>query len=94
MKLAGGNFPRQISRENAGRKSIWKNKDTITIRVPKAIAACRFQSVELQAWVLVFCREAAITYFHAAHLTLIYGKLAMHLQAAWMKQSFTSSIQR
>jgi hypothetical protein len=25
-------------RENAGRKPIWKNKDTITIRVPKVIA--------------------------------------------------------
>lgn len=25
-------------RENAGRKAIWKNKDTITIRVPKLIA--------------------------------------------------------
>ena len=25
-------------RENAGRKPIWKNKDTITIRVPKSIA--------------------------------------------------------
>ena len=37
VKLAGGNFPRQISRENAGRKSNWKNKDTITIRVPRAI---------------------------------------------------------
>ena len=38
MKLAGGNFPRQISRENAGRKATWNNKDTITIRVPKLIA--------------------------------------------------------
>ena len=26
-------------RENAGRKSIWNNKDTITIRVPRLIAA-------------------------------------------------------
>lgn len=25
-------------RENAGRKAIWKNKDTMTIRVPKLIA--------------------------------------------------------
>ena len=39
MKLAGGSFPRQISRENAGRKSNWKNKDTITIRVPTAIVS-------------------------------------------------------
>jgi hypothetical protein len=31
-------------RENAGRKSIWKNKDTITIRVPKAIL---FQVIEV-----------------------------------------------
>ena len=44
MKLAGGNFPRQISRENAGRKSNWKNKDTITIRVPRAIV---FQVIDL-----------------------------------------------
>ena len=26
-------------RENAGRKSNWKNKDTITIRVPRAIGS-------------------------------------------------------
>jgi hypothetical protein len=26
-------------RENAGRKPIWNNKDTITIRVPKFIAS-------------------------------------------------------
>ncbi|MUG91248.1 hypothetical protein F7734_01560 [Scytonema sp. UIC 10036] len=26
-------------RENAGRKATWNNKDTITIRVPKIIAA-------------------------------------------------------
>ena len=44
MKLAGGNFPRQISRENAGRKSNWKNKDTITIRVPRAIV---FQVIDV-----------------------------------------------
>jgi hypothetical protein len=31
-------------RENAGRKSIWKNKDTITIRVPRAIL---FQVIEV-----------------------------------------------
>ena len=31
-------------RENAGRKSNWKNKDTITIRVPKAIV---FQVIEV-----------------------------------------------
>ena len=44
MKLAVPNFPRQISRENAGRKSNWKNKDTITIRVPRAIV---FQVIEV-----------------------------------------------
>ena len=39
-------------RENAGRKPIWRNKDTITIRVPKSIAsqvlelAHRLDSVE------------------------------------------------
>ena len=31
-------------RENAGRKSNWKNKDTVTIRVPKAIV---FQVIEV-----------------------------------------------
>ena len=31
-------------RENAGRKSNWKNKDTITIRVPRAIV---FQVIDL-----------------------------------------------
>ncbi len=31
-------------RENAGRKSNWKNKDTITIRVPRAIV---FQVIEV-----------------------------------------------
>jgi hypothetical protein len=31
-------------RENAGRKSIWKNKDTITIRVPRVIL---FQVIEV-----------------------------------------------
>jgi hypothetical protein len=30
-------------RENAGRKSNWKNKDTVTIRVPRAIV---FQVIE------------------------------------------------
>ncbi len=31
-------------RENAGRKSNWKNKDTVTIRVPRAIV---FQVIEV-----------------------------------------------
>jgi uncharacterized protein YktA (UPF0223 family) len=31
-------------RENAGRKSNWKNKDTVTIRVPRAIV---FQVIEI-----------------------------------------------
>ena len=31
-------------RENAGRKSNWKNKDTITIRIPRAIV---FQVIEI-----------------------------------------------
>ena len=31
-------------RENAGRKSNWKNKDTVTIRVPRAII---FQVIEV-----------------------------------------------
>ena len=44
MKSAGGSFPRRVSRENAGRKSNWKNQDTITIRVPRAIV---FQVIEL-----------------------------------------------
>jgi len=41
-------------------------------QIEDAIATCRFQSFELQAWVLIFGRDATIAYFHILYLTLIY----------------------